>query len=301
MHEPERNPFSLSTLALTVLAVGASTAAQDDLLRTEPVNPDIEVRPEIEKTVDSLEEHWTLRDGEDSRARERALTMLVRYADDPLNPEDAERLLLTFQQVIDRVVDDLPERHVAARAAIRGLSRLGRPGIDALLDLREEEGLPIRPETQGLRGLVIRKIARSGHESGPEVVREAIERSSERGILTAAGAAIPAFRHRPRDVREPLVESMARRLAGLENVTARAPGDPARYRDLVREDAEDDLRAVFETWKKGLASLTGVNQPNGQEWWDWYQEHGDDDWPADAAAREWRKEHAADGGAAGGR
>ena len=35
----------------------------------------------------------------------------------------------------------------------------------------------------------------------------------------------------------------------------------------------------------------GVDQEAGG------QEHGDDDWPADAAAREWRKEHAADGGA----
>lgn len=270
--------------AAAILLLGANLPAQEE---SPPEEPD----PEIEATIGKLEDAWP-EPGEPFGAQTRHVVERLReFASEPLHPTDRERLLLTFRQILLRGEVRPPSPGTVYRRAMNGLAALGPPGGERLIALHEDGRFPTLPEYAPLRASLVRAIGRSGADRAPEYLVEIVRSSGEDEILLAAGDVMRHFADSDREVRQPLVEVLARRLAGFENLAHRRPADPDRHRDLVAEDARQTLRSLDGIWRHTLHALTGVSHGDGQGWWEWYQENKDEPWPEDAerGGRETRK------------
>lgn len=267
-------PRILPLVAATLILAAVPRAQDDD----RPQEPD----PEIAATVDELEEAWP-EPGAPFKARTRRVVGKLRdFAIEPLHPTDRERLLLTFEQILRRGEVRPPSPGTVYRRAMKGLSELGPEGGERLIAVHDDGRFPQLPDYAPLRASLVRAIGRSGTDRAPEYLVEVVRGSGEDEVLLAAGDVMRRFADAEREVREPLVEVLARRLAGFENLAYRRPADPARHRDLVAEDARQTLRSLDGIWRHTLHELTGVRHGNGQEWWEWYQENKDREWPQDA-------------------
>ncbi len=233
----------------------------------------------LTEALDALREDWGAEPGGESELG--LVRDVVAEAEGKMSLADAKRLATALQKVLRQGPVLLPERSAVYGAAIDGLSRFGNLGGQVLFNVYEDERIPTRPETQGLRGDLLVGLSKTGFPKTRELLVSTIRSSSEPLLLASAGRAMRQWSDAPRAERQALVEVLARRMAGLENVASRRPGDPARFGDLVREDAEDDLKTVREVWNPVLAELTGARHRTGQAWWEWYQEHREERWPAD--------------------
>lgn len=271
--------ISTATAGLALMAGAALAVAQD------PQVPEA-TDPKIEATVERLGEVWPDRNAPFTEAVTDVVRYLVTFTEHPLHPTDHERLALTFTQVLGRGEVRQPEvGNDTYRAAMEGLGNLGELGAKQLIQLHDDGRFPVKPEYRPLRAALVEAIGATGVSSAAEYLVKVVRSAGEDPILLAAGRAALHFADAPREVRAPLVEVLARRLAGFENLANRRPSDPERHRDLEAEDARQTLAALDGSWRATLQALTGVQQPNGQEWWDWYQEHDDEEWPRDEAAR----------------
>lgn len=235
--------------------------------------------PDVALAVSRVESVWGDSYGGDAELR--AVKLLVAEAEGELSLDDTKRLVRALDGVLRLGELHLPARVRVYQQAITGLSRFGDFGGDRLLDYLESQRIPARPETERLRGSVMVALSKTGHPRVPELLIETVRSSSESRLIAMAGGAMQEWKGAARDVRQPFVELLARRMAGLENVAARRPGDPGRFRDLGRQDAQDDLDSVKELWNPALTALTGERLRTGQEWWEWYQENRGARWPAD--------------------
>ena len=171
-----------------------------------------------------------------------------------------------------------PEAGAAYRLAFRGLAEFGDAGAERLIAIEERGRLPTKPEYLPLRAALLVAIGRTRSERAAKFLVEAARSAEEDPLFAAIGHAAAEFADAEQELRKPLVEVLARRLAGFENLAARRPSDPERHRDLVAEDARHTLDALDGGWQRSLMLLTGVELPTGQAWWNWYQENKDEDW-----------------------
>lgn len=261
--------FALAWLA------GLAAAQEPDVARPkEPEKPD----PAIAAAVDRVGEQWPKSGPDFSDELIETVGQLVEFAGRPLHRDDRQRLLEIFTKIVLHGPVRPPTADAPYRLAFDGLARLGEAGAERLIAIHERGRLPTKPDYRPLRAALIEAIGRTRSERAAKFLVDFTRTAEEDPIFVAIGRAAAEFADAKQEIRKPLVEVLARRLAGFENLANRRPADPERHRDLVAEDARHTLDALDGGWQRTLSALTGVELPDGQAWWDWYQENKGEDW-----------------------
>lgn len=275
-----QSPLSTVCALLSAALLGVPLAAQDDPKR--PAKPD----PEIEETVEQLEDLWPPR-GRDTHAAAEVLGVLQdlhAFASRPaekLHEKDEQRLLRTLAQVTRRGPLLKPRHAAVYEPALRGLGQLGERGVRELVRIWEDDRFPGVEDWRPTRVVLLQALGAEARERAVEVLLEVVKRGEHPRELATAGAALGNYAEADQALRKRIVEELARRLAGFENLASELVSQDQPTRSFAAQDAREILDSVSDPWLDTLQELTGAEEASGREWFQWYRDHDDEDWSRD--------------------
>ncbi|MBK8977807.1 MAG: hypothetical protein IPM29_18010 [Planctomycetes bacterium] len=268
-------PLQARAVALCLVWLVATAAAQDPPADRRPAERD----PDLAQKVEQLEDAF----GDRRMERDAEATGLLRYlaqaAGRPLHEDDEKLLLDTFDKVLTRGRLREPDARAPYEAAADGLAALGSPGASRLIRVHERKRFPRKPDWEPMRAKLVECIGRVPNDETRPFLTEQVQRSGEHSVLLAAGSALGRFRDADQRVRKELVELLANRLAGFENVASQSAVDDKAQLNLDRENAERAVEILRRPWCEALSALTGASHATGNDWAKWYREHKREPWP----------------------
>ena len=167
-----------------------------------------------------------------------------------------------------------PEEVELYMATGEALSRLAKPGGEALSRVIDDKRFKNKKEWSAFRSQMVRLLGRPADKAFLETLLDIATKDNDNQARAMAGEALGEYAKFEQATRKEITEKLVK---GLEEVHAKANAnlDP---NDLQRKEFVDREAIIQDAWTKTLARMTGQEIKEVQAWTKWWNDNKGENW-----------------------